>query len=128
MLDFIARLLGGIPNCSDGPRSGDPLAIEEDYYRFQRAGESREWRPTAVVRRRAPDSAPAAERSPSPSASARHSQRAVLLTDSKEGGLLSACLALNRPTWAQTRYQAGGLTRLRQICAEKPGDLGHLGW
>jgi len=62
MLDFITRLLSGIPDCSQGPRSGDPLAIEEDYYRFRRAGESREWRPTAVVRRRAPDSAPAASR------------------------------------------------------------------
>jgi hypothetical protein len=62
MLDFIARLLGGIPNCSDGPRSGDPLAIEEDHYRFRRAGESREWRPAAVVRPRAAEAARAAWR------------------------------------------------------------------
>jgi hypothetical protein len=54
MLDFTARLLGGIPNCSDGPRSGDPLAIEEDYYRFRRASQGRESRPNAVARPRAP--------------------------------------------------------------------------
>jgi hypothetical protein len=62
MLDFLARLLSGIPDCSDGPRSGDPLAIEEDHYRFRRAGESRDWRPTAVVRPQAPDPARAAWR------------------------------------------------------------------
>jgi len=41
MLSFIARLLGAIRICSDRPGSGDPLAIEEDYYRFQRAAQSR---------------------------------------------------------------------------------------
>jgi hypothetical protein len=59
MLNFIARLLGAIRICSDRPGSGDPLAIEEDYYRFQRAAQSREFgaTPSAAGPPRAPDSA-----------------------------------------------------------------------